>query len=159
MLKFRNPIKLQIVYPDGTIEEETVLNGVTDEGRQYILDVGLVDGTKLPTWHIGLIASAGFTAVDDTDTLASHSGWSEETAYTEATRLQWVPVANGNQLANSVAISFNFVAEGTLEGILVASENTKGGSTGTLWATGVFASSRVIPAGTAINIIYQIEAV
>lgn len=159
MLKFKNPIKLQIVYPDGRIEEEEVLNGVTDEGRQYILDCGLNDGTKIPTWYVGLISTAGFTAVDDTDTLASHAGWTEETAYTEATRLEWVPVANGNILSNSVAISFNFVAEGTLEGILVASDNTKSGSTGSLWATGVFASSRVIPAGTAINIIYQIEAV
>ena len=159
MLKFNNPIHLEIVYPDGTIEKETVFNGLTDEGRQYILDAGLAAGTPITAWQIGLIATAGFTAVDASDTMASHAGWTEEVAYTEATRLLWVPTAQGNALVNTVAVTFNYVAEGTLEGILVSSDNTKGGTTGTLWATGVFASSRVIPAGTAINIVYQVEAV
>jgi hypothetical protein len=159
MLKFRNPIHLEIIYPDGTIEKETVFNGLTDEGRQYLLDTALAAGSQLPTWYIGLIASAGFTAVDDTDTMGAHAGWTEEVAFTEAGRLIWVPVAQGNALVNTLAVSFNYVAEGTLEGILVSSDATKGGSIGTLWATGVFAASRVIPAGTAINIIYQVEAV
>lgn len=159
-MKFINPIKLELVHPDGTTELlDEVLNGMTDEGRQYAVGVALNSETQLTSWHIGLISDAGFTGVNDTDTLALHAGWTEETGYTETVRQVWTPVLVGNALVNTVAAQFNFVSETTLKGILVASDNVKGGSTGKLWSTGLFSGDRVIPAGTAINITYQVEAV
>ena len=159
-MKFINPIKLELVHPDGRTEIlDEVLNGMTDEGRQYAVGVALNSVTQLTDWYIGLISKAGFTGVSDSDTLSSHSGWVEESTYTESVRQTWTPVLSGNALINTVAAQFNFASEVTLVGILVASDSAKAGTTGTLWSTGLFSGDRTIPAGTSINITYQVEAV
>lgn len=95
-------------------------------------------GTAPPAaWYVGLVDGATFTAFDPvTDTMPSHPGWTEVTAYAEATRQQWVPgvVLDGypatlNNPGNAIV---NPTADGSAIGIFLCSVATKGGTTGQL---------------------------
>ena len=90
--------------------------------------VGLTDGT--PTFAAG-------------DTMSSHAGWTEVTAYDEANRVTptWGSVS-GQSLDNSgspaaFTISTNNT---TIGGAFLSTDNTKGGSSGTLYGGGAFSA-------------------
>jgi hypothetical protein len=88
--------------------------------------VGLVDGGSAPSYVIG-------------DTMASHAGWTESTVYSNATRVApaW-SAASGGSKAFSAGVVFNINATGTIAGLFLASNSTKGGTTGTLASEGNF---------------------
>jgi hypothetical protein len=64
------------------IDFVTAKNDVTNEGLNNILDVQFHAVTQVTTWYIGLIDASGFSDLADSDTLASHAGWTEFTNYT-----------------------------------------------------------------------------
>jgi hypothetical protein len=158
-LQFRNPVKVVITYPNGESEVlEEIFNGMTDEGRAYAIGVALNNVTPEAAWYIGMISSTDFSHLDSSDTLASHEGWVEEVGYSETERPLWEPTVDGNSLVNTAAATFTFPVETTLSGILVASDPTKGGLTGTLWSTALFSGDRTIPANSSLHVTYQVEA-
>lgn len=59
-------------------------NLVVTEGLQSLLDVYLLSGTQLTSWYVGL--TDGTPTVASDDTLSSHTGWAEVTAYSETDR-------------------------------------------------------------------------
>lgn len=101
----------------------------------------------------GLIDNAGFSAVAAADTAASHAGWAESTAYSNGTRpaATWSAAASG-QIAPSAASAFNINAAATIKGAGVISNNTKGGTTGTLYSAGAFAANRGVDTGDTLNV-------
>jgi hypothetical protein len=114
-------------------------NGIVNSALNDILAVYLGAGSQKPNWYAGLIDNSGFVQLAPTDTMASHPGWNELTSFGQANRPQWVPGPVANQLiTNPSVINFTISAVCSIRGAFLVSSNTKGGTTGLLWASGVF---------------------
>lgn len=134
-----------------------VPNGIVDTGLNYLLDAGFNGGSAISTWYIGLVDNAGFSLFANSDTMASHAGWSESTAYTEANRVTWTSgAASGRAITNGSTVDFSINATVTLHGIFVSSDNTKGGTSGTLWSTAAFASNVTANNGDTLKVTYSV---
>jgi hypothetical protein len=136
-------------------------NGITDEGIHYLLEVGFRSDAGSPVaqiapWYAGLIDNAGFTGVDPSDTMASHSGWTESTDYSESVRQTFVFGAAATR-AITAQISFSINATKTIQGVFVTSVSTKGGSTGTLWSTAEFSSPPSLISGNVLTANYSLS--
>lgn len=156
--RLRGKFKVQHFRNDELIGEHDFKNDITNEGLNRILEVMFHSGTQLTTWYSGLIDNAGFSAIDPTDTMASHAGWSEATQYTQANRVSWSPgAASGRSITNSTAFQFDINATKTLYGIFITSNNTKGGTTGVLWSTGAFSSPLSVVNGDTVKVTYTVS--
>lgn len=137
-------------------------NGVTLQGITDLLNINFGADSKNAAYYMGLIADAATITLSSADTIASHAGWTESTSYNEANRqtLTFGTASNG-VIITSLA-SFTASSSITLGGIFVATNSTKGGSTGKLWATGLFGSTRsawqrVLTGGQVFSSYYQIS--
>ena len=142
-------------WRDGRLvyEEKNIPNGVVNLGKNDVLDVYFFNATQSPTWFLGFIDNAGFSALADTDTAASHAGWGEATGYSESNRPTWVTTAAASQsITNPTPATFSITGTATLKGLAIWNDNTKSGSAGLLWATALFA-------GDIIKISYTVNAV
>jgi hypothetical protein len=136
-------------------------NGITDEGMHYLLEVGFRSDAGMPVsqiapWYAGLIDNAGFTGDNPSDTMASHTGWTEiTTQYNEASRQTLAfPAASSRTITASVSFTMN--ASKTIQGIFVTSNNTKGGTTGTLWSTALFSTPPSLVTGNVLTANYSL---
>lgn len=114
-------------------------NIVVNAGLDYLLDAGLHGGSQITTWYLGLTSATPTVAAGNT--MGSHAGWTEVTAYDEATRVTWVEGAVSGQSVSNTASPADFTinANGTdIGGAFLTSVNTKGDTTGTLYAAGAF---------------------
>jgi hypothetical protein len=101
-------------------------NLVVNTGLTYLL----ASGVSL-TEYIFLTEGAITPAA--ADTMASHAGWTESTAYDETTRVAWSHNAAASQtVATATPSTFTASATKTMSGAGLCSANDKGGSTGTL---------------------------
>lgn len=134
-------------------------NGITNGGLDKLLQIMFHFTASINTWYIGLIDNSGFSALAATDTMGSHPGWTEFTDYNELNRPAWDESAPSGQIVTSSATSdFNITGSGNINGIFVTSQNGKGGTSGTLWATGSFTSSIGVANGDILNITYTVTA-
>lgn len=142
------------------IGDIAVLNDIVDVGVNSLLDVAFRNQTQIATWYMGLVDNSGFSAFADADTMSSHSGWNEFTTYSDANRITWVPDAAATRaISNSTtSADFNINGSGTVKGIFITSNNTKSGTTGTLWATAAFASNVAVVNGDVLKVTYTISA-
>lgn len=116
-------------------------NGITDVGIHFVLDRFTDIGTPAAlSWSAGLIDNSGFSGVADADTAASHTGWTELQSYDEAVRQALNFSAAASRTIND-SVSFSINATVTIKGIFVISDNTKGGTTGTLFSTALFSGT------------------
>ena len=125
---------------------DTIDNLVTNAGEDYALDVALSGGTQITTWYLGLTDAS--PTVAETDTAASHAGWTEDQNYSEAVRQTWVDGGvSGQSVDNSASQAvFSINASTTIGGVFLISANTKGGMTGTLFAVGAFTGGNKVVA-------------
>lgn len=134
-------------------------NGIVDEGIHHVLDRFTDNGgpeATLAPWHAFLIDSVGFTGLSDSDTMSSHTGWTELTAYSEASRQQLnFSAAASRAISDSVSFSIN--ATKTIQGLGVSSDNTKGGATGTLFSTAEFTSPPTLNSGNTLTGNYSLS--
>jgi len=126
------------------INEAKFSNGVVNVGKQYMLNAAFLGGTVGSTWFLGLIdGTAGTPILNDADSMAGHTGWSEFAYYDETVRQTWAKaiVTLNNTVASTGPAVFTIAAtvpDGAfVAGGFLCNNNTKGGSTGTLWATGL----------------------
>jgi hypothetical protein len=149
-------------YRDGKLLDIYQLhNDITNEGKNLILDTMFHDGTQIAStsWYTALISNSGYSALAAGDTMASHGGWTEFTGYTQATRVAWGPGAAASQsITNATPATFDINATGTLKGIFVTSNSTKSGTTGKLWATGLFAADVPVSNGDQMKITYTVSS-
>ncbi len=134
-------------------------NAIVNVGKNYILDVMFNTQTQIAqsSWCIGIIDNASFTALAAADTMASHTGWIENTAYSESTRVAWGQASSSGQtVTNASAATFDITSTGTLQGVFLTSNNTKGGTTGTLWTEALFTSPIPVSNGDQIKISYSV---
>lgn len=136
-------------------------NGITDEGIHYLLEVGFRSDAGSPVaqeapWYAGLIDNAGFTGLDPSDVMSSHTGWTESQDYTESVRQTLAfPAAAVRAIADDVSFTMN--ATKTIEGIFVVTVNTKGGTTGVLWSTAQFSSAPSLISGNVLTANYSLS--
>jgi hypothetical protein len=126
-------------YPQEDKWVDTIKNLVTTVGKNNILDNHLSGSAYTATWFIGLLSATGFTGVAAADTMASHAGWTESVAYSNAARptAAWSAAAAGSKTLSSGAV-FNINATDTIKGCFLNSVATKSGTTGTLYSAGLF---------------------
>lgn len=140
------------------VNEFEVPNGIVDEGLNHILDTQFNGGTPVDPWYIGLISNAAFSSLSNSDTMASHSGWAETSAYTEANRPEWTAgAASGRSVTNGTAIDFSINATVSINGIFITSNNTKSGTAGVLWSTASFASPISAENGDTLKVTYTVS--
>lgn len=136
-------------------------NGITNVGKNLILNVMFNNASQIAnnSWFIGLIDASGYTALSDSDTMSSHGGWNEFTTYAEATRVAWGSQSSTSQsTANSTPATFNVNGSGTVKGVFVNTVNTKGGTSGSLWATALFSADVPVSNGDQLKITYTVGA-
>lgn len=133
---------------------DVIENLVTNAGLNHLLDVTLSGATQVTSWYVGL--TDGTPTVDAGDTAASHDGWTEVTAYDEATRVAWSDGGVSNQSVSNSGSPAEFTISTnstTVGGAFLISNSTKGGSTGTLYAVGAFsAGDKILDDGDTLAV-------
>ena len=142
------------------------------KSHNLVVDVGLNDmNTKYfkgsgytAAWYIGLYGSGATNDPAASDTMSSHAGWTEVTAYSQATRPQCnfgsasadSPGTSIISNSGSVAV-FSINGTTTVGGAFLTSDNTKGGTAGTLFSAADFQSpgDRSVVDGDTLNVTYQ----
>lgn len=106
-------------------------NLVVNTGKNLILDnFNAATGAAV---YVGLTGNTPTVAAGDT--MASHAGWTEVTAYSQANRVTWNGAAASSQSRTNTAskAAFTINANGTnIGGAFLTTNNTKGGTSGTL---------------------------
>lgn len=149
-------VQFESVYPDGVTTFDSVWDFVTGESSQryrfkweaktknLVTNAGLDalnnimfhGATQIATWYIGLIDDGETLAA--ADTLASHSGWTENTEYSSpAARGEWTEGASSSQvITNATSVDFTMNDSGTLAGLFLCSVSS--GTSGTLFSEAAF---------------------
>jgi len=154
--------KVQCFGADGSLKwEEEMHNITTNVGRQNMNAVYFSSSAATATWYLGLVDGASSPTYDVGDTSASHAGWTENTGYSNATRVTCTfgtaTTANPSVITNSASpAAFNMNATSTIAGAFLISNSTKGGSTGTLFSEASFSSpgNRSVVSGDTLNVTY-----
>lgn len=134
-------------------------NDIVTEGKNKLLDVAFRNQTQIAAWYFGLVNNSGWTAFVAGDTAASHSGWTELTAYDESTRVAWSPgAASSGSVTNGTVATFTINASGNVKGIFVASVSTKSSTSGTLWSTAAFGSVVPVSSGDQLKVTYTVNS-
>jgi len=139
LAKFGGVFNIECYDKNGKLKwADEANNIVVNVGLQHILDTVFSGGTPVTTWYIGLTASSPSPASGDT--MSSHSGWSEFTAYDEATRQEYVEVRSSQQLSNTASkATFTISTDSSsIGGAFITSSNTKSGTSGTLMCAAAF---------------------
>jgi hypothetical protein len=105
----------------------------------------LTSVTQITTWYLGLYGAGASNTPAAGDTMASHAGWTEVTAYSNGTRVTATFVtattANPSVVTNTASPAvFNINGSTTVGGAFLTSNDTKGGTTGTLFSAADFGS-------------------
>lgn len=157
-LSFNNPFVAHQYRGGRLIKRVRGHNGVTVVGKNKFLDTffgAATPLTQVATWYIGLINNSPTPVLVEGDTLASHSGWTEWTAYS-GNRQAWDDADSSNKIKGSTtASSFTISSAGTLYGIMVAS--VASGTTGILWATGAFDATLDVISSDVIKVTYGVK--
>jgi hypothetical protein len=136
-------------------------NLVVNVGLQYMAGVALTSTAQTTTWYIGLYGAASSNNPAAGDTMSSHAGWTEVVAYSEANRPTATFAAATNANPSVVTNTSNkavFTMNGTttVGGAFLTSNNTKSGTTGTLFSAADFQSpgDRSVVNGDILNVTY-----
>jgi hypothetical protein len=155
--------KMQCIDKDGNLKWEAEShNLVVNVGLQYMNAAALGGGTQITFWYIGLYGAGASNTPAAGDTMSSHIGWTEiYTQYSQATRPQCVfgtaTTADPSVITNTSAAVFSFTTSATVGGAFLTSNNTKNGTTGTLFSAADFAApgDRSVVNGDTLNVTYQ----
>lgn len=130
--------------------------GLQDMNTKYFKGSGYT-----AAWYIGLYGAASSNDPAAGDTMASHAGWTEVTDYSQATRpaatFGTATTADPSVIDNSGSpAAFSINATTTVGGAFLTSDNTKGGTSGTLFSAADFQSpgDRSVVDGDTINVTY-----
>jgi hypothetical protein len=152
--------KIECVGADGRVKWVAEFhNLVTTVGLNDLLDKYFKGSTYTAAWYVGLTAGSPSFAAGDT--MASHGGWTEGTAYSQATR---PAITLGTPAAGSVSNSaskavFSINGTATIGGCFLNTVNTISGSTGTLYGGGAFAEgNRSVVNGDTLNVQVTLSA-
>ena len=152
---------IQCFDKDGNLKwEDENHNLVVNGGLQYLAGSALTATTQITSWYIGLYGAGASNTPAAADTLASHAGWTEVTAYSGTRKLvTWTAAtaANPSVAASSAAVSFTMNATTTVGGAFLCSATS--GTSGTLFSAADFQSpgDRSVVSGDVLNVSYSLS--
>jgi hypothetical protein len=141
----------------------------TAEKHNLVVNVGLQDmltqyfkgASYNAAWYVGIYGAAASNDPAAGDTMASHAGWTEVTAYSQATRPAAVfgtaTTANPSVISNTAApATFSINGTTVVGGAFLTSDNTKSGTDGVLFSAADFASpgDRSVVSGDTLTVTY-----
>ncbi len=147
---------------DGNLKWET-------QSDNLVVNVGLQDmnakyftgSSYTAAFYLGLYGAAASNSPAAGDTMSSHAGWTEVTAYSQSTRPACTfgtpTTANPSVATNSAsAATFSINGTTTVGGAFLTTNNTKGGTTGTLFSAADFQSpgDRSVVNGDTLTVTY-----
>ncbi len=147
---------------DGNLKwEAKSKNLVVNAGLAYMAGSALTSVTQITSWFIGLYGAGASNTPAAGDTMSSHAGWTEVTTYSNANRVTatfaTATTANPSVVTNSASPAvFNINGTTTVGGAFLTSNNTKGGTTGTLFSAADFGSpgDRSVVNGDTLSVTY-----
>lgn len=136
-------------------------NLVVNVGLQYMAGVALTSTAQITSWYVGLYGAGASNTPAASDTMSSHAGWTENTTYSNATRVAatFAAATNANPsvVTNSASkAQFDINGTTTIGGAFLTSGSAKGGTTGTLFSAADFASpgDRSVVSGDILLVTY-----
>lgn len=130
-------------------------NLIPDVGRDYLLNAGLLGGSQLSSWFIGLYANARSNAVGDTMTsLMADAGEITNYVTTGNNRLVLTPDALSNGVFSNQGnpAEFEATANFTVRGGFISSIAPRGGTAGTLLSLVANASPKTVETGEILRV-------
>jgi hypothetical protein len=128
--------------PDGSLRwRDSFENLVVTAGLNDAIDKHFKGSSYTAEWYVGLTAAS--PTPNAADTMSSHAGWTEFTNYDEAARqtLTLGAVSGGSVNNSASRATYTISANGSsIGGAFLATVNTKGGTTGTLYGVGAFST-------------------
>lgn len=150
---------LWVARRDGKVlwEDETP-NLVVNVGLDDLLDKYLKASGYTAAFYLGL--TDGTPTVAGGDTMSSHAGWAEVTAYDESARgtLAWGSVSS--QSVSATPLTFTISSNGTtIGGGFITTVATKGATTGTLFSAAAFsAGDKSLDDGDTLDVTPTVSA-
>lgn len=140
--------------------EEDRPNLVVNAGLDDALDKYFKGSAYTAAHYVGLVDNSGFSTYAAADTMSSHGGWSESTAYSNAARPDFTPGTVSSQSVDNSAskASFSVNTSATIRGCFLTTDDTKGGSSGTLFSEVDFSASRSVQDGDTLEVTYTFSA-
>ena len=139
--------------------EESFNNLVMTAGLNELVDGVFLEAPSGFTWYVGLIGDESPNVYAAGDTLASHSGWTEFTSYSEGARQAWTnngAASSGSTSNSSSKAEFSISGSGIVGGAFLATAST--GTSGILYGGGDFASSRSVENGDTLTVQATVSA-
>ena len=141
---------------------ESMHNLVVNVGLKDMNDKYFTGSGYTAAWFLGLVTGPGAgNTYAAGDTMASHSGWTEDVGYSQSTRpacsFGAATTADPSVITNSASVAvFSINATTTVAGAFLTSNNTKGGTTGVLFSVANFQSpgDRAVVSGDTLNVTY-----
>lgn len=117
---------------------DTIENLVVTVGKNDMLDKYFAGSGYTAAWYMGLVDGGSAPSYNAADTLASHAGWTESTAYSGTNRITvaWNAAASGSKA--STATSFTMSGTATIAGALMCQTQVRATTTGILYSAGNF---------------------
>jgi len=150
---------VECVGPDGQVKwSDQFHNLVMNGGLANMNGAYLAGSAQSVTWYLGLVTGPGSgTTFAAGDTLASHAGWTESTAYTgnrKAVTFGAATTANPSVITNSASpSSFSMNATATIAGAFLC--NVATGTSGVLFSAGDFTGGdKSVASGDTLNVTY-----
>ena len=138
-------------------------NLVVNTGLQYANTQVFKAITYTATWYMGLVAGPGSgNTYLAGNTMAIHAGWTENVGYSQTAR-PTMSFGTASTADPSVIVStatvFTMNATATVAGAFLTTDNTKSGTTGTLFSVGNFTvGDRPVISGDTLNVTYTFSA-
>lgn len=132
---------------------DVIDNLVVDVGLNDMLDKWLKGSAYTAAFYVGL--TGGTPTVVAGNTMSSHAGWTDDTTYSNATRpALTLGTVSAKAVDNSASKAvFNINGTATIGGAFVTTNNTKGGTTGTLISAGAFSGgNKSVSSGDTLNV-------
>jgi len=153
---------VQCFDKDGNLKWEAKSpNLVVNVGLKDMNDKYFSGSAYTATWFIGVYGAGATNNPAAGDTAASHTGWTEVTAYSQATRpsasFGAATTADPSVITNSGSPAvFSINGTTTVGGAFLISNNVKGGTTGVLFSASDFTSpgDRNVVNGDTLNVTY-----
>jgi hypothetical protein len=130
--------------------------GLQDMNTKYFSGSGYT-----AAWYIGLYGAASSNDPAAGDTMSSHAGWTEVTDYSQATRpaatFGTATTADPSVIDNSGSVAvFSINGTTTVGGAFLTSDDTKSGTSGTLFSAADFEApgDRAVVNGDTLNVTY-----
>lgn len=148
---------------DGNLKwKDTAKNLVTNQGLQDMNTKYFKGSGYTAAWYLGLVNASPSPSYAAGDTMASHSGWTETTAYSGSNRATvnfgTATTADPSVIDNDASqASFNITGTVTVAGAFLTATQDNSTNTGVLFSVAGFESpgDRAVVDGDVLNVKYE----